>query len=160
MKTTTTISIDKDVKEKASENFENLSGKIEELLRQELETGEGRHPDIDLLKRSHLNRKRRSIVREMAKSGAGEMTFQEFISFVKNHGIYEQKNGIENAFKQIGKDSNSLYEEENGVLVAVEYEHRCGSKFTAPVLGNNGGFCPGCGAMLLQLESETQISKA
>lgn len=156
MTNTQTISIDEDLWDDAKETYDNVSGKISELLDEDLERNSDKQRPADIIKNSSLTDRQKQVAKEMIKEGISEKTGTQMSSFLESKGF--NRSDYRRKFKNaIDIDEKIPFEkgEDRGSVQATDYLCDCDCVMTPKTLSQNDGECLTCGRRIVDLgESE------
>jgi len=155
-----TISIkddDLDDWQKAKEQYENLSAKIVELVKQDLDNIKEDEEDreiLHLIRNSDWSNSTKKIAHKLLRQGVKEKNTQQWPKFCEKAGV-NREDFSDKARNQICNSSFMPYEKQGRRgIKQTNVECVCGAKFNAKAFSKSKGDCPNCDASVFLLKDE------
>lgn len=143
--------------EKAKEQYDNVSGKIMQLIREDLDRIDDEQTEketYDLIRNSDLTDIQKKVAFKLIKQGVKEKNSQQWLNFTS--GIIDRKDHKKKCRRAI-VDSDKLPYESMGREGLQDYAFpcECGADITVRVLSNKtNGHCPNCDARIFMLDED------
>ena len=144
--------ISDDTWEQAQNEYDNVSGKIKELLKKDLRIEDEKQENyIDLLKNSDLTNKQLKVAKDLIRKGSLEKTEAQLGTVLNK---YFETNEHKFECKKALRESGSVpFEKKGRGLKAVEVVcPECEAKVSLNLLRKTGFECAGCGKRLYDID--------
>ena len=139
------IQLNEELWEKAKNNYDNSSKRIEELIQEDLELENYNDRPIKLMNNPGLTAKQERFLNALIEDDRKSISRPDLGHLVRKHSIYSRKDHIKNAVKAIDRNRNTPFEIKNGKMVESEIDCRsCEASFNLTVLKKNDMECPNC----------------